>query len=357
MARMSYIFGDMLTGSVIEEIALQGVSMTRGLGQGDFRGTFQLDQTGKSNRDLLEATREGRSYVVCERDGVPIWAGFVWTNTYQSQSKTHQLYCKGFEHYPEYRNVDIDFENLATEQRNIFLNLWTDMMSDPNSLQVTLPSVFDTVVEKSLTVKTFEFKTYRQMMDAIANGDDGFDWTIDVARVGGSYTKTLRIGYPTLGATEFLDIDYPGAILNYWENGTMAGRGTHFFGIGSGEGSTMLIQPVVHADLVASGFPRYDAILSAKSITDETILAGLTTQFAINKKAGGTALTIEIKGDQDPQFGSFGLGDAARIHFDDPRHPDPTQQTLVSRILGWEYYPGSDDHVEYTRIVFEEDND
>src|SRR5687768_16477887 len=105
MPKMSYIFGDILTGSVIEEIPLQGVSMTRGFGQGDFRGTFQLDMSGKSNRDLLEASREGRSFVVCEHDGQVIWDGFIWTNTYKGQSKTHQLYCKAWEHYPEHRFV------------------------------------------------------------------------------------------------------------------------------------------------------------------------------------------------------------------------------------------------------------
>jgi len=57
MARMSYVFGDALTGSIIQEIDLQGVSMTRALsGIGEFRGSFGLDQSGKDNRDLIAAT-------------------------------------------------------------------------------------------------------------------------------------------------------------------------------------------------------------------------------------------------------------------------------------------------------------
>lgn len=352
MAKVSYIFGDVLTGAVIEEIPLKSVSMTRGFGQGEFRGTLHLDQSGKSNRDLINATLPGRCFVVCERDGQPVWDGFVWTNTYQAQSKTFQLYCKAMEHYPEFRFAE-DFENLTTEQRNIFRNLWIALMSDPNSIQINLPGSFGASVDKSLTVKEFEFKRYRQLMDIIANSDDGFDWTIDTVKVGGSYSRTLRIGYPTLGSTEFLDVDYPGSILNYWQNKSMAGKGTHIFGLGAGEGSTMLIQPVVHTDLVSSGFPRYDAAISLKEVNDETILAGLTTQFALISKAGSSAFTVEIKGDRDPTFGSFGLGDAVRLHIVDPAHPDPIGQTLETRILGWEYYPPSDDHVEYTRLVFD----
>lgn len=353
MAAMTYVFGDMLTGAVIEEISLQGVSMTRGLGQGDFRGSFQLDQTGKDNHDLLAATQEGRCYLICERDGQPIWGGFVWTRTYQSQAKIHQLYCRAFEHYPQYRFIRSDFENLNTEQRNIFRNLWTSMMADPNSWRLDLPASFSTVVQKSLSVRDFEFKTYREAMDSIANADDGFDWTIDVARVAGAYTKTLRIGYPTLGATEPAVFDYPGTVLNYWENGSMANRGTHMFGLGAGEGSTMLVQPVEHLDLIANGFPRFDVAISLKDVTDADILTGLTTQASLVQKASIPVITAEMKGNIDPQFGSYGLGDAAKLYFRDPKHPDPVTRTFTSRILGWEYYPASDDHVEFVRMIFE----
>lgn len=351
-AQITYVFGDVLTGKIIQEISLQGVSMTRGFGQGDLRAAFQLDQTGKENRDLIAATEEGRSYVIVERDSVPIWGGIVWTRTYQSQAKIFQIYCKAFEHYSESRFVRTDFENLDTEQRNIFRNLWTAMMADPNSLQVTLPSSFSTIVSKSLTVKDFEFKSYRESMDAIANGDDGFDWTIDISRVGGVYVKTLRIGYPKLGATNPLILYYPGEILNYWNNGSMAGYGTNIFGIGAGEGSTMLVQEVIHSDLVSSGFPRYDVSASYKNINDATLLTGLTLMLANFRKAGIPTITVELKGDLDPEFGSYGLGDAVKIFFDDPLHPDPADATFNSRVLGWEYYPPSDQNTEHARLVF-----
>lgn len=352
MTKIAYIFGDALTGEIIEEIALQGVSMISGIGaQGDFRGTLHLDQTGKNNKDLIDATKAGRNFVICERDSVPIWGGIVWTRTYQSQAKTLQLYGKSFQQYPYYRTIQSDLSYTDIEQRNIFIDLWTQMMSDPKSIQFTIPSSFPTVVTKSLDVKSFEYKSFGQTMDAIANGDDGFDWTIDVNRVGGAYTKTLRIGYPTIGSTELLHIDYSGPIINYWENESMADRGTHFFGVGAGEGSTMLVQPVTHTDLVSSGFPRYDVVLSLKSINNANILSGLTVQYATAFKAGQSTLTVELKGDQTPEFGSYGLGDSVRLWIVDPLHSEPVDQQLNARILGWEYYPPSDEHIEYVRLT------
>lgn len=329
--------------------------MTRGFGQGELRGSFQLDQSGKNNADLMAASEEGRSFVICIRDTQPIWGGFVWTRTYQSQAKIYELYCKAFEHYPEFRLVLTDFENLAAEQRNIFLNLWTSMMADPNSMQVNLPSSFSTLVTKDLTVKAVEYKKYRQAMDSVANGDDGFDWTIDIAVAGGVFTKTLRLGYPTLGSPEALVVYYDGEVTNYWNNGSMSGRGTHIYGVGSGEGSTMLVQEVIHSDLVESNFPRYDIAISYKDVSNTELLTSLTVQAARMRKAGVPIYTIEVKGDLEPEFGSYGLGDRVHIHFiNDPSH-DQANSIFQTRIIGWEYYPPSDDHVEYARLVFEGD--
>lgn len=354
MPVISYIFGDVLSGQIIEEISLQGVSMTRGFGQGELRGSFQLDQTGKDNSVLMDASEEGRSYVICTRDAQPIWGGFVWSRTYQSQAKVYELYCKAFEHYPEFRIVRSDFLSTGLDQRNVFIDLWQAMMADPNSLQVTMPSDFSTVITKDLDIKAVEYKKYRQAMDSIANGDDGFDWTIDIGQVGGVFTKTLRIGYPTLGSTETLVLYYNGEITNYWNNGTMGGRATHIYGVGAGEGSAGLVQEVIHTDLLATNFPRYDVALSYKDITDSTLLSSLTAQAARQRKAGVPIYTVEVKGDLEPEFGSYGLGDKVQIHFDDPSHFG-ANNTYESRILGWEYYPPSDDHVEYARLVFEGD--
>lgn len=355
MPAVTYVFGDILTGEVIQEISCSGVSMSRGFGQGELRASFSLDQSGKDNRDLLAATQEGRCYVIAERNKTPIWGGIVWSRTYQSQAKVFELYCRAFEHYPEYRFVRSNLTYTAQEQRNIFRDLWVQMTADANSLKVDIPSTFTTAVTKSLTVNNFEFKTYREVMDSVANGGpvDGFDWTIDVNKVGGVYTKTLRIGYPTLGAVEPVIFDYAGQVLNYWQNGTMAKHGTNIYGLGAGEGSTMLSQEVIHADLLSGGFPRYDVGVSFKDINSATLLTSLSVQAADVRKAGRPIMTVEIRGTLDPEFGSYGLGDAVQIHFRDPRHPDPADRIFSSRILGWEYYPPSDNYVEFARLVFE----
>jgi hypothetical protein len=115
----------------------------------------------------------------------------------------------------------------------------------------------------------------------------------------------------------------------------------------------MVVQEVVHSDLLSGGFPRFDLNLSLKGISDPDLLTQLTLQLASFAKATVPALTIELKADREPEFGSYGLGDAMTMYLNDPRHPDPVDRTYNTRVVGWEYYPPSDEHTEQARLTFQ----
>ena len=354
MAKITYVFGDAFTGTITEEISLYGVSASRQMNDGEFRGTFQLDQTGKANLDLVNATIPGRNYVIMERDGKAIWGGLIRTRTYQSQAKTCQLFASSFENYPEYRFIRSNFSRTAYEQQNIVLELFQLMQADANSFRVDLPSALGvTLVPKTVSVLATELKSYRQVIDAIADGEFGFDWRINVARVGGVYVRALEMGYPYLGAVDpgGLWFEYPGNITNYWENDTMGEAGTNIFGVGAGEGQSMLLSEVIQSDLLVAGWPRYDTDVSRKDITNQGNLNDITAQEAIIRRAPRPVITAEIKGDLDPVFGSYAVGDACSIYFNDPKHTGGFTRT--TRVLGYEYYPPSDDSVEMARLTFE----
>lgn len=359
MANTRFIFGDILTGAIVADIPLYGVSMAKAMASGELRGSFQFDQTGRDNATLDAATVPGRCFVVCERESFPIWGGIVWTRTYQSQAKVNQLYCRGFEHYPARRLIRADRSWTATEKRNIFLDLWQDMQADANSIRINLPSDFSDAVLTDFEVKASEFKTYRDAMDELANTDDGFDWTVDVNRIDNAYIFTLRVGTPFIGNTNpanAITFDYPGSITNYWLNESMSGSGTHIYGIGAGEGSTMLSVEAIHTDLLAQNFPRYDVDVSMKAISDINVLTPLTIQAAQLRRALAPVLTVETKADKHPQFMSYSLGDLSNITMQDPKHPDPASQTVSKRLIGWEYYPASADGVELSRLAFDGDD-
>jgi hypothetical protein len=145
-----------------------------------------------------------------------------------------------------------------------------------------------------------------------------------------------------------------GNILNYWENSTMVGSGTHIFGIGGGEGDLMIASAVTHQDLLDGGFPRYEHDVSFKDVLDQGILNNLTAQQAVLRKAPMSIMTLEVSGEGDPSFGDYDVGDVCRIVIKDPRFPDGV--LLTKRLLGWEYYPPESDNREEVRLSFEGDD-
>lgn len=358
MPEMSYVFGDVTTGNIIAEInSLYGVSMNERFGGGEFRASYQLDQTGQENSVLINSTYPGRCYVVAERNSIPIWGGIVRSRTYQSQAKSMQLYASSFALYPQYRLVLSDFIASEQDQISIFLNLFAQMQSMSNSVIVNLPSAFSSGILKTIEVLASEYKTYDSVLRSLSDADDGFDWDIRVRRQDGIYQRDLLIGIPTLGAKDpsGITFEYPGNILNYWKNEGMNNSGTHFFGVGAGEGSSMITASHIHQDLMSSGFPRYEETLSHKDIEDVNRLQAVVTNDAFTNKPPKGVFTIQIRADREPEFGSYKVGDACTIIIKDPRHPSGIN--YPTRILSYEYYPPTSERAEEVRLNFEGDDD
>lgn len=358
---MHYIFGDVLTGAIIEEYDCQGVSLNASLDGTELRATLHLDETGKSNDTIISATIPGRCFCVVERED-QIVGDFIITNrTYQSQAKSLQIYGKGWKAYPYMRTATKDYNYVNVDQIQVFLDLYADMQLDPNSARVILPSYAPSNVKITFDTKASENKKYGEIIDNFANGDTGFDWAIETSRNINIYERRLVYGRPELGSKgdnsgPLIIFEYPGNITNYWESESVGNRGgTHLFVIGAGEGDNMLQTVVVHQDLLNNGYPRYDVDSSHKDITNLDVLNAIATQEAYIRKPPVPIITAELKGDIGIPFGSYNIGDACRLVIKDPRHPEPLDK--ATRILAWEYYPPASDNVEEVRLNFEGDDD
>jgi hypothetical protein len=359
MAHVRYIFGDLRSGLVTSEIALQGVTLDNKLnGVGNMGATMQLDQSGQQNSDLINATIPGKSFVVVERDDVPIWDGIVWTRTYQAQSKTMQLSMRTREGYLESVLVDADMGYTDIEQRNIMVGIFNTLQSDPNrNLGITVPpATYPDAVLRTVSVLATEYKTFYSVISSIADGVNGFDWNLETQRVGDAYLRSLRIGYPYLGSTAAgaLTFDYPGSITNYYETEGMSDAGTKVYLLGSGEGSGMVVGIGENLDMYANGWLRFDETYSRKDITDLAAAQDLVNQQMQLRRPPMATLKIFVKADLEPVFGSYGLGDTATISIRDARHPYPGI-TFVTRMVAFDYRPPSDDNIESAELIFQGD--
>lgn len=357
MTDYNYIFGSLRTERILAEIPLSGTYMDLELNVGGrLDGSFQLDLSGYRNQTLMDATIPGRCWVVCERKGVPIWCGYVWSRVYQSQAKSVQLYAQSFEYYPSHQLVRTSIAQTG-DQLALFQFLWNDMQSDPTrNMNVTVPTAVPAIItQKTIAALPTDFKYYSEIMSSIADSADGFDWTIDLAKSGGQYFKTLRYGFPDLGSPDpaRLIFEYPGNILNYYATESMVDAGTNVFTLGAGEGTAMIYSEVVHQNLLDTGSPRWDVTSSRKDISNQPNLNSFAQQEAAIRKAPMLTLKPSLKGDLIPEFGSFGLGDACTVVIQDPRFP--LGINYQTRITKWTLQPPTATNTEEYSVFFDGD--
>jgi hypothetical protein len=357
-----YIFGTLRSERILAEIPLFGTYMDNELGVGGrFDGSFKLDQTGYDNTTLLDATEPGRTQVIVERNGKPIWAGFVWSRVYQSQSKNVQLFAQSFEKYPDYQLVRSNFTRSNVEQLDIFHLLWDHMQAvagrDMNIVTEGLTS-HPIIVPKTIDVLATDFKYYTEVLSSIADATDGFDWTIDIQRDGIGYRKVLRAGYPTIGTLDPANLifEYPGAILNYYCTESMTSAGTHVFTLGSGEGSTMVYKETAQDLMVSQGFPRWDYTVSRKDVEKQALIDTMGEQEKVARRPPMFVVKPTIKADRTaPQFGSFGLGDACRVVIRDSRFPQGFN--FDTRIIKWTLSPQKSENTDEYTLLFAGDEE
>lgn len=359
MAVMNYVFGLLRTGEVLAELPLGSVSITNKLSDyGELRATLALDLTGFDNATTKGATVPGLCYVVAERGGQPVWGGIVWSRTYQSQAKTLELYAKTFEAYPTYRFMPT-YSRTNVDQMSIFIELWNMMQSDAGSnLGIIIPTSFPeaTPVLSSVDVAETDFRTYRSVMDDLANGDQGFDWTIDWAKSGSAYSVQLRAEQPFLGASNSLDaltFEYPGNILNYYETDSVSDGGTNVVTMGAGQSDGMLIATTSRPDLIDAGFLRIDFDVQSKETTNQAILNALAIQQGALHTMPVNVIKVQHKADHDPIFGSYGLGDRCNLVIQDAWHTGIDKLVKTTRIVQWSYSPPESDQVEEVELIFE----
>jgi hypothetical protein len=122
----------------------------------------------------------------------------------------------------------------------------------------------------------YEFSSYGDLLDNLANVDDGFEWRIDTyLDPDRNLRRVLRLGYPYLGHPpddDAITLEYPGAVVDYeWPvDGT--GSANYVAAIGAGEEAAMLWGEAYNAAELASGFPLLERTTSYKSASVQSTL-------------------------------------------------------------------------------------
>ena len=343
-----YLFADLLTNEIIGELPLTGVSFTEQLNQaGTFQGHLLLSGVNSAAFNVDASTTPGRCALYVDRDGVLVWGGIIWGREYASATQTLNFAAREFESYFERRRITqtVAFNNI--DQLEIARTLITDAQAVPyGDIGVNVGAETSGVL-LSRTYYYYELKTVYGALQDLSRGQNGFDFNIDVSYVSGVPTKTLELGYPQYGALYNPNdpaapvFEFPaGNMVEYVypEDGSIAANTIYALGAGSNEGK--LIEAYQNTDFLLAGWPLLEDQGNYSDVTDTTYLQQLAEGQAIAVAYPPTTMKVVAPPSQNPVYGSYEIGQEARVIITDNRFPETLD--AIYRIVGLSVQPGED---------------
>ena len=340
-----YLFANLLTNEILGELPLTGVTFTQQLNQaGTFQGHLLL--TGVSAEFNVDAsTTPGFCCVYVDRDGVLVWGGVIWGREYNSDNQTLTLSAREFESYFERRRISSTVAFTNTDQLVVAQTLFNNAQATAFGNIGVVVGTETSGVLVDRVYYDYELKTVYSAVQDLSRQEDGFDFVIDVSYVGGVPTKTLQFGYPRIGVV-YSDtsasvpvFEFPAGNIvaySYPEDGSIAANKIYALGAGSNEGKLISIQ--TDATKYVSGWALLEDQANYSDITDQTVLDELATGQVLAVSYPPTVIKIVVPAYQVPVFGTYSLGDDARLRIKDNRFPAGLDE--VYRIVGFNVQPG-----------------
>lgn len=259
-----YAFHSTLTRAYLGEFLLKGVTFNsplKGAG-GQFNGVIVLDDKRQVAADVKAATtmEDCCVFVIYKDDDTGIetylWGGIIYSRKWSRKARTVTIAASEFKSYfytveyspsrtPPFANRK--FVYAATDQLAIARALLADVTTRPGTPAVTYPIVNSTR-PRDLIVFASDHKIIGDIVDGMADRNDGFDWAINIRK---STTDRLPelvadMYYPERGTSQDLTFsstresfdlgtDGRGTILDLPEwNEDSANRRTRVWATGAG---------------------------------------------------------------------------------------------------------------------------
>ena len=324
-----YLFADVLTNAILAELPITGVTFTQQLNTaGTLQGHLLLSGVNSAGLNVAAATIPGRCAIYVDRNGVLVWGGIIWSRDYNSSNQTLSIHAREFESYFERRRITSTFTYTNQDQLAIASSLVNNAQSVAFGNIGVAVTTGTSGVTLSRTYYSYELKTYFSAIQDLSRATNGFDFNIVVAYDGdGNPTKTFVMGYPRLGttysstSTTVPTFELSGNLVEYLypEDGSIAANTVYALGAGSNEGK--LIATGTDSTKTAAGWPLLEEVANYSDVADSTYLSGLAAGQVASVSYPPSTIKIVVPAYINPVFGTYSIGDQARLRVKDPRFP------------------------------------
>jgi hypothetical protein len=353
MTQYRYLFADMLTNQIIAEMDMTGVSFTQQINSaGSLSASLLLSGTPDPT-SALAATIPGRCAVYVDRNGTIVWGGVIWARSYHSTSQHITITASEWESYLDHRKITQLTNFYGTDPVVAARQLVSASQSVPyGNVGITVGNETSTIKTLSRTFYPYEMKSVLSALQDLAKAGttsastSGFDFAIECAYDNsGNITKTFTIGWPRLGtaysstSTSVPVFEFPAgniAEYEYPEDGSLVANTLYATGAGSNEGK--LVYSARDTTKFAAGWPLLEASTSYSDVIDANMIQDLASGQVAATSYPPTVLKLVANPSTDPVFGSYSIGDDARVRIVDSRFPSGLD--AVYRITGLTLNPG-----------------
>jgi len=315
----TYFVTDLRNNSILAELPLQNVNYENKLsGVGDASADIKINAE-TSELSVRSTVAPGKTGLYIMRDGQPVWGGIVWKRQYSPSGRTVNITAKTFESYFDHRFQDMTMYWANTDQLDIARWLVTENGSAA-ALDIDVSTATSTRFRER-AMFWYEYKTTANELFDLANLIDGFDTNVVLFKKDdGSIGRRLEFWYPYAGISKqdtTIMFDYPGSIKDFTLTEDAESGGNMVYAIGAGEGTELITTLSTDTDELAQGWPKLQTSRSYTSVVRPSTLQGHSDADLAQLSIPVTVLELDVHPNRDPVFGSYGLGDWARIHLED----------------------------------------
>jgi hypothetical protein len=359
-----YLFANLLTNEIIAELPLTGVVFTQQLNQaGTLQGHLLLSGMATEQFNVNASTIPAKTAIYVDRNGILVWGGVIWGRNYNSSEQRLSITAREFESYFERRRITqtVSFANI--DQLVIARTLIDDAQLAPYGDIGVITGAETSGVLIDRVYYDYELKGVYPAIQDLSRAEDGFDFniTVEYDPITEEPIKTLVLGYPRSGTV--YDINDPEAFVfifpagniveyEYPEDGPIAANTIYAVGAGSNEGK--LIEIAQDTTKFAEGWALLEDQVNYTDTVDTNLLQELATGAVNALSYPPTVIKIVVPAYVTPEFGSYGIGDDARLIITDERFPNTLD--AIYRIVALSVQPGEEGPERVTITLTETTN-
>jgi len=317
------LYTDLKSGTVLGELPVTSFAYTDVLNSdGSFTVTLPLlstTPTGRLTNDIsaVQITEAdvapAKTALYFQRDGVLFWGGVLWGVAANVGANTLTLVGAGFLSYFRHRTIKVDTVYSAVDQLTIARGLLDDAQAvGGGDVGVKTTETATSGRTRDRTYYGYERRVVADVLEQLANVNDGFDFRFDPGYVAGEIETEFRTMYPSTGRrTEYVfELGTNIQLLGYQSDGTSITN--HADAVGGGDGDELPIQTAQDATGLASR-PLLESVLSLADVTVPATLLEHAQRAITRGSEPIKTLEVEVFNDQVPVLGSYVIGDQVLV--------------------------------------------